>query len=145
MRYCDRCGAAIVSGGHKSCSSGLWGSPFVCDECFEKEVEAGKAAAGIGLFFVRIFIGILVGLGAILAMCKGVEFTCGGLSNAVTNRILIGMEGVAIICFIISKVGTYKLQNRFAKFILRIVAYFTFWMSLVYGVALYFIIKYEGL
>ena len=52
---------------------------------------------------------------------------------------------IFIICFIISKVGTYKLQNRFAKFILRIVAYFTFWMSLVYGVALYFIIKYEGL
>ena len=145
MRYCDRCGAKIVSEGHKSCASGLWGSQFVCEECFEKEAEAGKAAAGIGLFFVRIFVGILAGLGAILAMCKVGESFSGSVPDDAAKWILIGTEVVAIICFIVSKSGTYKLQNRLAKFILRIVAYLSFWMSLVYGVALYFIIKYEGL
>lgn len=43
---------------------------------------------------------------------------------------------------IASKIGTRVLWNRFVKFLLHVVADFTFWLSLVFGVDLDVIIKY---
>jgi len=143
MRYCDKCGAAITSGGHKSCASGIFtGTPYICDDCYDKEVAAGaavgKAALGIG----RLFIGILVGLGEIIGVCTVLKTVAGNMPDAAAVKLLVGVEVAAIICFIASKIGTRVLRNRFVKFLLRVVAYFTFWLSLVFGVGLYFIIKY---
>lgn len=146
MRYCDKCGAAIPNGGHKSCASGIFGTPIICDDCYDKEVATGaavgKAALSMGKVIGRLFIGILVGLGGIIGVCTVLKTVAGIIPDAAAVKLLVGVEVVAIICFIVSKIGTYVLRNRFVKFLLRVVAYFTFWFSLVFGVGLYFIIKY---
>ena len=65
----------------------------------------------------------------------------GGLSDDAQMKIVIGVEVVAILCFFVSKIGARKLGRRFQRFCCNIIAYCTFWMSLVLGVMLYFILK----
>lgn len=146
MRYCDRCGAAITSGGHKSCASGIFGTPYICDDCYDKEVATGaalgKAALSIGVLLGRLFIGILIGLGEIIGVCAVLKRVAGNMPDASASKLLVGVEVAAIVCFLVSKIGARILRNCFFQFLLRIVAYFTFWLSLVFGVGLYFILKY---
>lgn len=147
MRYCDKCGAAIVNRGHKSCSSGIFrGTPIICDECYEKEcamgLAVGKAAFSVGKVIARWFVGILIGLMFVIGACKAEIALAGNLPDATQVKVFIGIEVAVVACFVASKVGTIILRNRFVKFLLRVIAYFTFWMSLIFGVALYFVIKY---
>ena len=65
MRYCDKCGCAISSGGHKSAAQGLFSTPYLCDDCYAQETESATKAVGC---FAKLFIGILIGL----AMTGGV-------------------------------------------------------------------------
>lgn len=140
IRYCDRCGCAITSGGHKSSASGLFVTPYLCDDCYAAETDATVKTVG---FFARLFIGFIVGL----ATTGGVFFllsktAANDLSNDVQMKIAIGVEVVAIICFISSKIGSRILGSKFLRFLCGVVAYFSFWMSLVFGIGMYFILKY---
>ena len=66
----------------------------------------------------------------------------GNLSNSVQLKIAVGVEILAVVCFIASKIGSRNLGSKFLRFICGVVSYFTFWMSLVFGVGMYFILKY---
>lgn len=140
MRYCDKCGCAITSGGHKSAASGLFVTPYLCDECYAAECDGAAKAVG---FFARIFIGLLAGV----ATTGGVFFllsktAANDLSNDTQMKIAIGVEVIAIICFIASKIGSRILGSKALRFLCGVVAYFSFWMSLVFGIGMYFILKY---
>ena len=140
IRYCDKCGCAITSGGHKSAASGLFSTPYLCDDCYAAETDATVKTVG---FFARLFIGFIFGL----ATTGGVFFllsktAVNDLSNDTQMKIAIGVEVVAIICFIASKIGSRILGSKFLRFLCGVVAYFSFWMSLVFGIGMYFILKY---
>lgn len=140
MRYCDKCGCAITSGGHKSACQGIFNTPYLCDECYEKETEA--AVKGVGCF-AKIFVGFLIGLGAtagisgILAKLGG----CGVPDNALP-KIAIGVEVLAIVCFFATKIGSKFLKSKFLRFVSNVASYISFWISLVFGTAMYFLLKY---
>ena len=146
MRYCDKCGCAITSGGHKSACQGLFSSPYLCDECYEKEtaafMAAGKSAAkGVGCF-AKIFVGILIGLGA-TAGIAGILVKLGScVPDNALPRIAIGIEVLAIVCFIASKISSRCLRSKFLRFVSNVVAYASFWASLVFGITMYFLLKY---
>ncbi len=139
MRYCDKCGATIMSGGHKSAAQGLFSTPYLCDECYAKETDAQVKAIGC---FAKVFIGILVGLAMTAGMAFVMSKIAAGLSDDTQMKLLIGVEVVAILCFLASKIGAYRLSSRSLRFFCSAIAYFTFWMSLVLGVGMYFILKY---
>ena len=139
MRYCDKCGCAITSGGHKSACQGLFSSPYLCDECYAAETDAQVKAVGC---FARIFVGVLSGLGATMGVFGILSKVAGGLSDNVQMKIAIGVEVLAIVCFIASKIGSRILGSKFLRFVCSVIAYFSFWMSLVFGVGMYFILKY---
>jgi hypothetical protein len=146
MRYCDKCGCAIASGGHKSACQGLFSSPYLCDECYATETEnfmaAGKAAAkGTGCL-ARVFVGILSGLGVTVGVFSILSKVAGSLSDNVQMKIAIGVEVFAVVCFIASKIGTRILKSKFLRFTCSVIAYFSFWMALVFGIGMYFILKY---
>ena len=146
MRYCDKCGAAITDGGHKSDIGGLFTSTrIICDNCHAAEVASEMAAAktaakGIGLF-ARLIIGIVSGLGMTAGVCALLSKAT-FLNNISTSAGLIAIEVFAITCFIASKICSRILKSKFLRFVCSVVAYFSFWMSLVFGVAMYFILKY---
>lgn len=143
IRYCDKCGVAITNGGHKSASSGIFrGTPIICDKCYSEEIAMAKTAVkGVGLL-ARLWIGIVSGL----ALTGGIFLILSNVGNALSNEtqrtVTIGVEVVAILCFIASKIGQRILRSKFLRFVCGVVAYFTFWMSLVFGIGLYFILKY---
>ena len=139
MRYCDKCGAAITSGGHKSAAQGLFSTPYLCDECYAKETDAQVKAIGC---FAKVFIGILVGLAMTAGMAFVMSKIAAGLSDDAQMKITIGVEVAAILCFFVSKIGARRLGSRSLRFFCNVIAYFTFWMSLVLGVGMYFILKY---
>ena len=128
-----------MGGGHKSAAQGLFSTPYLCDECYAKETDAQVKAIGC---FAKVFIGILVGL----AMTAGTAFVmskmAAGLSDNAQMKILLGVEVAAILCFFVSKIGARRLGSRSLRFFCGIISYFTFWMSLVLGVGMYFILKY---
>lgn len=146
MRYCDKCGCEITSGGHKSACQGLFNTPYLCDECYEKETEAfmaaGKVAAKGAGCFAKVFVGVLVGLGAIIGVTSILVKFGDNLSDDVQAKILLGVEVIAIVSFIASKICSRILKSKFMRFVCSVVAYFSFWLSLVLGVAMYFILKY---
>lgn len=146
MRYCDKCGCVITSGGHKSACQGLFSSPYLCDECYEKETEAfmaaGKVAAKGAGCFAKVFVGVLSGLGVTAAIFGILSKVANDLSNDVQMKVAIGVEAMAIFCFIASKIGSRIFKSRFLRLVCGVVAYFSFWMSLVFGIAMYFILKY---
>ena len=139
MRYCDKCGCAISSGGHKSAAQGLFSTPYLCDDCYAQETESATKAVGC---FAKLFIGILIGLAMTGGVFGVLAKVAGNLSNSVQLKIAVGVEILAVVCFIASKVGSRNLGSKFLRFICGVVSYFTFWMSLVFGVGMYFILKY---
>ena len=139
MRYCDRCGAAIASGGHKSAAQGLFSTPYLCDECYGKETDAQVKAVGC---FAKVFIGVLAGLGMTAGIFGILSKVADGLSNDAQMKVAVGVEVLAILGFVASKIGSRIIASRFLRFACSVVAYFTFWMSLVFGVGMYFILKY---
>jgi hypothetical protein len=102
---------------------------------------AKTAVKGVGLL-ARLWIGIVSGL----ALTAGIFLILSNVGNALSNEtqrtVTIGVEVVAILCFIASKIGQRILRSKFLRFVCGVVAYFTFWMSLVFGIGLYFILKY---
>lgn len=138
MRYCDKCGAAITSGGHKSAAQGLFSTPYLCDECYAKETDAQVKAIGC---FAKVFIGILVGLAMTAGMAFVMSKIASRLSDDAQMKLTVGIEVAAILCFLVSKIGARRLGSRALRFFCSIIAYFTFWMSLVLGVGMYFILK----
>ena len=143
MRDCDKCGCAIEKGGHKSAAQGLFSSPFLCDECYAAETDATvKATTKAAGCFAKVFIGVLSGLGATVAICSMLPKVADGLSDDVQMKIAVGIEVLAIVSFIASKIGSRILGSKFLRFVCGVVAYFSFWMSLVFGIGLYFVLKY---
>ena len=65
-----------------------------------------------------------------------------GLSDDVQKKIAVGIEVMAIVCFIANKIGSRILGSRFLRFVCGAVAYFSFWLTLVFGIGLYFVLKY---
>ena len=139
IRYCDKCGAAITSGGHKSAAQGLFSTPYLCDSCYEAETDATVKAVGC---FGRLFIGVLSGVGMTAGIFGILSKVADGLSNDVQMKVAIAVEILAIATFIVTKIGSRILKSKFLRFICSVIAYFTFWMSLVFGVGMYFILKY---
>ena len=54
----------------------------------------------------------------------------------------VGLEVFAVLCFITSKICSRILKSKFLRFLCCVVAYFSFWMLIVYGIGMYFILKY---
>lgn len=146
MRYCDKCGCAIEKGGHKSAAQGLFSSPFLCDECYAAETDAMvdtvKATSKAAGCFAKVFVGVLSGLGVTVAICNLLPKVADGLSDDVQKKIAVGIEVMAIVCFIASKIGSRILGSKFLRFVCGVVAYFSFWLTLVFGIGLYFVLKY---
>ena len=148
VRYCDKCGAAITSGGHKSAvvSGGLFGNaPYLCDDCYASESEsvaaAGKVAVKGAGCFAKVFIGVLAGLGMTAGICTLLSKTT-VLNGLSPSTVLVAIEVLAIACFVAGKIGSRILKSRFLRFICCVIAYFAFWMALVFGIGMYFILKY---
>ena len=140
MRYCDKCGAAITSGGHKSAASGLFGQAYLCDSCSASEDAAAVKTVGC---FAKLFIGVLSGLGMTAGVCTLLsKIPILNNMRVSTSTGVIAIEAIAVVCFIAGMIGARTLRSKFLRFICRAVAYFSFWMSLVFGVAMYFILKY---
>ena len=140
MRYCDKCGAAITSGGHKSAASGIFGQPYLCDSC--SAAEDATVAMTFGCF-AKLVIGALSGLGTTIGVCALLsKLTLLNKVHASPTTVVIAIESLAVVCFIASKIGSRILRSKFLRFACRVIAYFSLWMSLVHGVAMYFIIKY---
>lgn len=139
IRYCDKCGCAITSGGHKSAASGLFSTPYLCDDCYAAETDATAKTVGC---FARVFVGCMAGL----AMTTGVAFLLSKatvLDGVIDDKTAcIGLEVFAVLCFIASKIGSRILKSKFLRFLCCVVAYFSFWMLIVYGIGMYFILKY---
>ena len=105
-------------------------------------MAAGKAAAkGTGCL-ARLFVGILSGLGVTVGVFSILSKVAGGLSDNVQMKIAIGVEVFAVVCFIASKIGARILKSKFLRFTCSVIAYFSFWMALVFGIGMYFILKY---
>ena len=117
MRYCDKCGCAIEKGGHKSAAQGLFSSPFLCDECYAAETDAMvdtvKATSKAAGCFAKVFVGVLSGLGVTVAICNLLPKVADGLSDDVQKKIAVGIEVMAIVCFIASKIGSRILGSKF--------------------------------
>ena len=143
MRYCDKCGCAIEKGGHKSAAQGLFSSPFLCDECYAAETDAmvNATTKSVGCF-AKVFVGVLSGLGVTFAICSLLPKVADGLSDDVQKKIAVGIEVLAIVCFIASKIGSRILGSKFLRFVCGVAAYFSFWLSIVFGIGLYFVLKY---
>jgi len=136
MRYCDKCGAEITSGGHKSNYTSFTGTDFLCDDCYAAEE---KTPASI---VARLVIGVIVGMGGGMGLVCALESLFGKFSNTVQSGILIAMEILLIGTFIACKIGRMRLRSRFLKSILGLVAYLTFWVVLVMGVLLFIVLKW---
>ena len=117
----------------------MFSTPYLCDDCYAQETESTTKAIGC---VAKLFIGILTGLAMMGGVFAILAKIAGELSNSIQVKIAVGVEVFAIVCFIASKVGSRNLGSKFLRFICGVVAYFMFWMSLVFGVGMYFMLKY---
>ncbi len=139
MRYCDKCGAAITSGGHKSHFGSFAGTPFLCADCYAVE---DKNVNTVAMFVVRLVVGLFIGLGGAMGLAGVMDKICGGFSNTVQTGVAIGMETVLIVGYIACKIGRMRLQSRFVKFLLGVASFPLFWVALAFGGALALILKH---
>lgn len=142
MVYCQGCGCPIVNGGHKSHHVGSFsGSGICCDSCYALEQETEKNVFRLGALLVRLFVGLIVGIGTAIGGLTVLEPFMKGMSNAGQKNACIVIAALGVICWFALKFSKRYVGSKFVRFLLGLTAYVLFWFSICFGGVLWLMIK----